>query len=273
MPWPPRTPPGVTHRDLKPENLMIADGGYAKVLDFGVAKLRADMAPAGVGCRLGALRPAVFGTVGYMSPEQVQGKPLDPRTDIFSFGCVLYEAITGTPRVSGDDVVRDAEADPGARSRQPIAEPLPPRAAAADRPQVSRQESGRSVSVDAGALARSPRRAPPSGGGDAPRDRRARPVAAPARGRGRDRGAGARRVVDDRRADSSDARPRSVDDPASHAQRHRHRRGDVARWPIPGVGRVDGRHARSSRASARRGSQHRARAAGASRLLGHHVFA
>jgi Tol biopolymer transport system component/tRNA A-37 threonylcarbamoyl transferase component Bud32 len=98
---------GVIHRDLKPENLMIAAGGYAKVLDFGVAKLRADPAP-----RANALEGAssdaesspsagVIGTVGYMSPEQVQGKPLDPRTDIFSFGCVLYEVVTGRRAFQG----------------------------------------------------------------------------------------------------------------------------------------------------------------------------
>ena len=91
---------GVIHRDLKPENLMIADGGYAKVLDFGVAKLRADpvlpkedSAPSIPG--------AVIGTVGYMSPEQIRAQPLDPRTDIFSFGCVLYEVITGRRAFQG----------------------------------------------------------------------------------------------------------------------------------------------------------------------------
>jgi Tol biopolymer transport system component/tRNA A-37 threonylcarbamoyl transferase component Bud32 len=89
---------GVTHRDLKPENLMIADGGYAKVLDFGLAKLRADLPlpgasePADDTLTAGG---AVLGTVGYMSPEQIQGRTLDPRTDVFSFGCVLYEVITG----------------------------------------------------------------------------------------------------------------------------------------------------------------------------------
>jgi eukaryotic-like serine/threonine-protein kinase len=89
---------GVTHRDLKPENLMIAEGGYAKVLDFGIAKLRADLMQnrtdagheptATDGGRL-------LGTLGYMSPEQVQGQLTDHRTDVFSYGCVLYEAITG----------------------------------------------------------------------------------------------------------------------------------------------------------------------------------
>jgi Tol biopolymer transport system component len=89
---------GVTHRDLKPENLMIAEGGYAKVLDFGIAKLRADLMQS----RTDAAHEAtatdggrLLGTLGYMSPEQVQGQATDHRTDVFSYGCVLYEAITG----------------------------------------------------------------------------------------------------------------------------------------------------------------------------------
>ena len=114
---------GVIHRDLKPENLMIADGGYAKVLDFGVAKLRADMAPAGVDAD-SAPSAGVLGTVGYMSPEQVQGKPLDPRTDIFSFGCVLYEVITGRRAFQGttsfETLKRILSEEP-----EPIVEPLP----------------------------------------------------------------------------------------------------------------------------------------------------
>jgi serine/threonine protein kinase/Tol biopolymer transport system component len=88
---------GVTHRDLKPENLMIAEGGYAKVLDFGIAKLRVDplqnRTEAGEPTATDGGR--LLGTLGYMSPEQVQGQPTDYRTDVFSFGCVLYEAITG----------------------------------------------------------------------------------------------------------------------------------------------------------------------------------
>ena len=91
---------GVIHRDLKPENLMIADGGYAKVLDFGVAKLRADIAPPKEDSAPSS-PGAVIGTVGYMSPEQVRAQPLDPRTDIFSFGCVLYEVITGRRAFQG----------------------------------------------------------------------------------------------------------------------------------------------------------------------------
>ncbi|HEY1306431.1 MAG TPA: protein kinase [Vicinamibacterales bacterium] len=93
---------GVTHRDLKPENLMIAEGGYAKVLDFGVAKLRDNLfRKDGASHETSDTRGVVTGTVGYMSPEQAQGQSTDQRTDVFSFGCVLYEAITGRRAFDG----------------------------------------------------------------------------------------------------------------------------------------------------------------------------
>jgi Tol biopolymer transport system component/tRNA A-37 threonylcarbamoyl transferase component Bud32 len=114
---------GVIHRDLKPENLMIADAGYAKVLDFGIAKLRADVASPGREAD-SAPTAGVIGTVGYMSPEQVQGKPLDPRTDIFSFGCVLYEVVARRRAVqattSFETLKRIISEEPA-----PVMEPLP----------------------------------------------------------------------------------------------------------------------------------------------------
>ncbi len=86
---------GIVHRDLKPENVMITREGRVKVLDFGLAKQL--IAAAGDNTATIALSTPgmVMGTVGYMSPEQVRGEPLDYRSDIFSFGCVLYEMIAG----------------------------------------------------------------------------------------------------------------------------------------------------------------------------------
>ncbi|HEX7707353.1 MAG TPA: protein kinase, partial [Thermoanaerobaculia bacterium] len=90
---------GIVHRDLKPENVMISNDGFAKILDFGLAKLTEKKTPAEGGASMAtAVRNthegAVMGTVGYMSPEQVQGRVVDTRSDIFSFGCMLYEATT-----------------------------------------------------------------------------------------------------------------------------------------------------------------------------------
>lgn len=90
---------GVVHRDLKPENVMISHAGYPKVLDFGLAKLLDDPAFSAEPNETTAIKStqtgAILGTAGYMSPEQAQGRPADHRADIFSLGCILYEAITG----------------------------------------------------------------------------------------------------------------------------------------------------------------------------------
>jgi Tol biopolymer transport system component len=91
---------GIVHRDLKPENLFLTRDGRIKILDFGVAKLRPPLDPGTIGVETptaSVLSEAgkVLGTVGYMSPEQVRRSPVDHRSDIFSFGSVLYELLAG----------------------------------------------------------------------------------------------------------------------------------------------------------------------------------
>lgn len=98
---------GIVHRDLKPENVMVTADGYAKIIDFGLAKL--------IGPRIEAEGDAevvtatqkgdLRGTIGYMAPEQIDQKEIDARADIFSFGCVLYEAVTGARAFDGESIV------------------------------------------------------------------------------------------------------------------------------------------------------------------------
>ena len=91
---------GIIHRDLKPENLFITSDRRVKILDFGLAKLAGEATEVNAGRRTARHLTSAgiaVGTPGYMSPEQVRAQPIDHRTDIFSFGSVLYEMLTGTP--------------------------------------------------------------------------------------------------------------------------------------------------------------------------------
>ena len=111
-----RTEKGIVHRDLKPANIKVSPDGQVKVLDFGLAKAM-DASPSNavlsnsptllntMGATNGGM---IIGTATYMSPEQARGRSADARSNVFSFGCVLYEMLTGKQAFQGEEIIRGA---------------------------------------------------------------------------------------------------------------------------------------------------------------------
>src|SRR5207344_3005059 len=117
---------GIVHRDLKPENVFLTSDGRVKVLDFGLARVEDQggaLAVTSAPTTPASTEPGVvMGTAGYISPEQIRGRPADARSDLFAFGAVLYEMLTGerafTGATTGESlaaILRDTPPDPSTK--------------------------------------------------------------------------------------------------------------------------------------------------------------
>ncbi len=177
---------GIVHRDLKPENLFVTRDGRVKILDFGLAKLTQPSFGGGVETGAPTMTRdtdpgTVMGTVGYMSPEQVRGKAIDHRSDIFAFGAILYEMLTGRRAFKGDtnaDTMTAIlkEEPPEISATQPLVPPALDRIVrhCLEKDAEARFQSARDLAFDLEALSvTSAERIPAAGARPGPRSQRA----------------------------------------------------------------------------------------------------